>query len=79
MNLCLNNFQKILKFRVKGRFLKADHLLTNFKNIMESVICTCPEKNLENKENQVGLEKLFLWCIYWTIYSTLSTDNAKKF
>ncbi len=22
---------------------------------------------------------MFLWCIYWTIYSSLSVDSAKKF
>lgn len=78
-NLCINNFEKVSKFRVKGRFLKADHLQKNFIDILESVITKCPEKMLESKENQLGLERLFLWCIYWTFYSSLSDDNSKKF
>ena len=51
----------------------------NLMAVLESVIAKCPEKNLEKKDNQVGIEKLFLWSIYWTFYSTLSNDQAKKF
>ena len=27
----------------------------------------------------MGLEKLFLWCIYWTFHSGLPTEQGKKF
>lgn len=54
-NLCVNNFEKVLKFRVKGRFFKSEHLRHIFICIIESVLAKCPEKNLEAKDNQAGL------------------------
>jgi hypothetical protein len=78
-NLCINNFEKILKFRLKGRFLRAEHILTSFIAVLESVLAKCPEKQLEQKENQSGVEKLFLWVIFWTLNTALAPDQAKKF
>jgi hypothetical protein len=45
-NLCINNFEKILKFRLKGRFLRAEHILSSFIAVLESVLAKCPEKQL---------------------------------
>ena len=54
-NLSINNFEKVLKFRVKSRFLKAEHLRNNFVATLESVLSKCPEKNLEFKDNIAGI------------------------
>jgi N-dimethylarginine dimethylaminohydrolase len=45
-NLCVNNFEKILKFRLKGRFLRAEHILTCFVGVLDSLLARCPEKQL---------------------------------
>lgn len=78
-NLCINNFEKVLKFRLKGRFLRPEHILNSFIAVLDSVLAKSPEKQLEQKENQLAVEKLFLWSIFWTINTSLNADQAKKF
>lgn len=78
-NLCVNNLEKVLRFRVKGRFLRAEHVLACFVGVLESVLARCPERQLEQRDNQPALEKLFLWSLYWTFTSALAPEQAKKF
>lgn len=33
-NLCINNFEKILKFRLKSRFLRPEQILNGFISVL---------------------------------------------
>jgi hypothetical protein len=48
-NLCINNFEKVLKFRLKGRFLRPEHILKCFITVLENVLAKSPEKQVEQK------------------------------
>jgi hypothetical protein len=70
---------KDLKFQGgKNEYLRPENVLRYLINTLDALLATIPYEIKLSKDFSKGIEKIFIWALYWCVGSSLQASAANK-